>query len=63
MPSLSPYLTRFVARPFAGRPRFRLAGSLTVGLAIGGTVSMEGEVAVGLSGWSLWNELMSFLRC
>ena len=36
---------------------------MAVGLAIGGAVSMAGEVAVGLSGWSLWNELMSFLRC
>ena len=56
---------RFVARPFAGRPRFRLGGlvGLTVGLAIDGAVSIAGEVAVGLSGWSLWNELMSFLRC
>ena len=49
----------------AGRPRFCLGGpvGLTVGLAIGGAVSIAGEVAVGLSGWSLWNELMSFLRC
>ena len=56
----------------AGRPRFRfgavgltvgLAAGLMVGLAIGGAVSMASEVAVGLSGWSLWNELMSFLRC
>ena len=36
---------------------------LIVGLAIGGAVSMAGEVAVGLSGWSVWNELMNFLRC
>ena len=36
---------------------------LTVGLAIGGAVSIAGEVAVGLSGCSLWKELMGFLRC
>ena len=65
MPSLSSHLTRFVARPFAGRPRFRLGGlvGLTVGLAIGGAVSIAGEVVVSLSEWSLWNKLMSFLRC
>ena len=47
-------LMRFLAR-LVGRPRFRLGGSvdLAVGLAIGGVVSMAGEVAVGLSGWSL----------
>ena len=66
--SLSSYLAcvlvHFVAHP-VGRPRFRFRGSvgLTVGLAIGGAVSMAGEVAVGLLGWSLWNELRSFLRC
>ena len=60
--SLSPHLARFLAR-LVGRSRFRLARSLTVGLAIGGTVSMAGKVVVGLLGWSLWNELMSFLRC
>ena len=53
----------------AGHPRFCLGGSkdltvsLIVGLAIGGAVSIAGEVAVDLSGWILWNELMSFLRC
>ena len=31
IPSLSPHLTRFVA-PFAGRPCFRFAGSLTIGI-------------------------------
>ena len=36
---------------------------LAVDLAIGRTVSMAGEVIVGLSRWSLWNKLMSFLRC
>ena len=63
--ALLSHLTRFIARLFAGRPRFRLRGlvGLTVGLAIGGAVSIAGEVAVGLSGWSLWNDLMSFLRC
>ena len=62
--SLSPYLARFLVRP-VGSPRFRLKGSvgLIVGLAIGGAVLIVGEVAVGLSGWSLWNKLMSFLRC
>ena len=34
----------------AGRPRFRLLLGLTVGLAIGGAVSVGGEVAVGLVG-------------
>ena len=60
----SSYLARFLARS-VGRPRFRLRGSvgLTVGLAIGGAVSIVGEIAVGLSGWSLWNKLKSFLRC
>ena len=52
MPSLLPHLTRCVGRSFVGRPRFRLGGlvGLTVGLAIGGAVSIAGEVAVGLSG-------------
>ena len=65
MPSLLSHLTRFVARFFAGGPRFRLRGllGLTVGLAIDGVVSIAGEVAVGLSRWSLWNALISFLRC
>ena len=60
----SSHLARFLARP-VDRPCFCLRGSvgLTVGLAISGVVSMAGEVAVGLSGWSLWNELMSFLKC
>ena len=60
--SLLPHLVRFLARP-VGCSRFYLAGSLTIGLAIGGTVSMAGEVAIGFLGWSLWNKLMSFLRC
>ena len=63
MPFLLSHLTRCVAYLFAGRPCFRLAGSLTIDLAIGGAVLMAGKVAVELSGWSLWNELMSFLRC
>ena len=64
LPYLACVLVRFVVRP-VGHPCFRFRGlvGLTVGLAIGGTVSMAGEVAVGLSEWSLWNELMSFLRC
>ncbi len=40
-----------------------LTVGLVVGLAIGGAVSTAGEVAIGLSWWSLWNELSSFLRC
>ena len=49
--SLSPHLTRYVARLFAGRLCFCLRGlvGLVVGLAIGGAVSMAGEVAVSLS--------------
>ena len=62
--SLSPHLARFSVCP-DGRPcfRFRDLVGLTVGLAINDAVSMAREVAVGLSGWSLWNELMGFLRC
>ena len=33
-----------------------------VGLAMGGTVLMALKIAIGLLEWSLWNELMSFLR-
>ena len=47
--SLSPHLARFLARP-VGRPHFCSAGSLTVGLAIGGAALMAGEVAIGLLG-------------
>ena len=50
----------------AGRPRFRLllwAPGLTVGLAVGGVVSMGVEVAVGLSGFLLWKVLTSLRRC
>ena len=62
--SLSPHLVRFLARP-VGRPCFYLRSSLglTVGLAIGDAVLIVGEVIIGLSGWSLWNKLMNFLRC
>ena len=51
----------------AGRPHFRLvvdlAIGLTLGLAIGGAELIGGEFAVGFLRWSLWNELISFLRC
>ena len=45
---------RFIAW-FVGRPRFRLRDSvgLAFSLAIGGTMLMVREVAVGLSGRSL----------
>ena len=36
---------------------------LTVDPAIGGVVSIVGKVAASLSEWSLWNKLISFLRC
>ena len=55
-PSLSPYLVRFLARP-VGRPHFRFAGSWIVGLAMGGAKSRGADVAVGFSGWSLWEVL------
>ena len=47
----------------AGHSRLYLEGlvGLTVGQAIGDTVLIVGELAVGLSGWSLWNKLISFL--
>ena len=62
--SLSLHLARFLSRP-DGCSHFRFRGlvGLTMGLAIGGAVLMAEEVAVGLSGWSLWNKLMNFLRC
>ena len=54
----------------AGQPRFHLAALVgllrrraIVGPAIGGAVSTGGEVAVGLSGLSLWKALNSFRRC
>ena len=50
----------------AGQPCFRLVVDLTVGLtvglAIGGAELMGGEVVVGFSKWSLWNNLINFLR-
>ena len=47
--SLSPHLARFVARLFAGCPRFRLKGSvgLIVGLAIASAVLIAGEGLYG----------------
>ena len=39
-----------------------LAVGLTIGLAIAGAELTSKEVAVGFLGWSLWNELISFLR-
>ena len=54
----------------AGQPRFCLValvglllGRGIVGRAIRGVVSVGGEVAVGLSGLSLWKVLISFRRC
>ena len=54
----------------ASRPRFclialvsLLLGQDIVGQAIGGAVLVGGEVAVGLSGLSLWKVLISFRRC
>ena len=62
--SLSPHLARFLAR-HVGRPRSHLRCSvgLTIGLAIGGAMLIVGDVAIGLSGWSLRNELICFLIC
>ena len=51
------FLAHLLAMLLAVQPRSCLVvGSvgLTVGLAIGRAVSTGGEVAVGLSGWSLW---------
>ena len=61
---ISPHLTRFVARLFAGRPCFRLRGlvDLTFGLAIGGAVSKSVDVAVRFSKWSLWKVLIIYRR-
>ena len=39
------------------------APGLTLDLAVGRTVSMGVEVAVSLSGFSLWKVLISLLRC
>lgn len=60
------FLVRLLALlTFAGQSRFCLVGllSLIIGLAIDGPVLIDGKLAIDLSGWSLWNELMSFLRC
>ncbi len=53
----------------AGQLRFRLVleacvltTGLIVGLVISGVESISGEVAIGLSGWSWWNVLMSLQR-
>ena len=47
--SLLPHLMRFIACFVTSLSRFRLTESLTVGLAIGGALSMAGKVVVGLS--------------
>ena len=51
----------------AGRPRFRLVVDLAVGLIVGLVIGraelIGGEVAIGFSEWSLWNDLINFLRC
>ena len=48
----------------ANCPRICLRGvGLTVGLAIGGAESMGGEIAIDVLGYSLWKQLISFLRC
>ena len=56
---------RFITRFFLGCPRFYLRSSvnLTIGLAVGGAVLIVRKVAIDLSGWSLRNKLISFLRC
>ena len=63
--SLLSHLICFVACYFISHFCFHLKGSigLAIGLAIGTVMSMAGEVAIGLSGCFLWNQLMSFLRC
>ena len=45
----SSYLAHFLTH-FVGCPRFHLAGSWTVGLALGGAESRRGDVAVGFFG-------------
>ena len=37
--------------------------SLTIGLAIGRAILKVRKIAVNLSKWSLWNELIIFLSC
>ena len=60
------FLARLLAL-LSGRPCFRLvvdlAIGLTVSLAMGGAELMDKKVTVGFSGWSLWNNLINFLRC
>ena len=48
-----------------GYPYFCLMGlvGLIVDLAINSIVSIASDIAVSLFEWSLWNKLMSFLRC
>ena len=60
-----PHLTRFIAHLFVGCPYFCLRNSvgLVIDLSIDNTLLIIGEVANSLSKWSLWNNLMSFLRC
>ena len=61
---ISHSLTCFVE--FIGRPCFYFAeglAGLTDGLAIGGAESRVWEVAIGFSGWSLWNVEIIFRRC
>ena len=58
---LSPHLACFLAH-FAGRPRFRFRGlvDLTVGLAIGGAISIRSKVALEegrTTDWSVKNLL------
>ena len=50
----------------AGWPCFHLlfrALGLTVGLAIGGAISIGVEVTAGLSGFCLWKVLTNLQRC
>ena len=56
---LPQFSMRFVVL-FAGHLCFRFAGSLTVNLAINGTVSKCGDVVVNFSGWFLWKVLTIF---
>ena len=46
-----------------GRLRFCLAGSLIVGLAMGGAECKGTDVAIGFSGWFLWRVLTIFQKC
>ncbi len=50
----APYFLPRLLAPLLGRPRFRFGSCFgTVGLAIGGAESRDGEVAVTFSGYSL----------